>query len=353
MKRMMILITLMAMVFLLAACGAESDSGEVVNNDGAVGDNAIVETNSSNSETRDTASADKVADTAVTSENTNTSVQAEPAATLNEDYEAALSIQAQLALGTVRLEETELAVDEAQANELLPFWQALQSLSQSDTTAPAELQAVVKQIENTMSADQITAIADMQLTEASLSELLESGELAVGRGFGGGGNGGSTGAGQGGPGGFGGGGFPGGGPGEGGIPGGGPGGFGGGNVSEDDLATRQAQFAENGFALVQDRMLTGMVTRLLEEKTGVVSEGAPRADVMNEAFTAVAEAAGLTAEDVQNQAAAGQTLAQIVSDNGGDLAALQAALVEIFGDLPNAADLDLEQSTADWLGLDQ
>lgn len=348
MKRMMLVITLMAMVLLLAACGGEGNGGEAVDDGGDVVAAAVVENNVG--ETGDPAVAVVEADTAVTTTNNNDSTgQVEPAATLSEDYEDALSIQAQLALGIVRLEDSELAVAEAQAYELLPLWQAIQSLSQSDTTAAAELQAVVKQIENTMSADQIAAIAAMQLTEASLTELQESGELSFGRGFGGGGNGGSAGAGQGGPGG---GGFPGGGPGGGGFPGGGPGGFGGGDLSEDDLATRQAQFEENGFALVQDRMLTGMVTRLLEEKTGVVSEGALWADVMNEAFTAVAAAAGLSVEEIRSQTAEGQTLAQIVADNGGDVAALQAALVEIFSDLPNAAELDLEQSTAEWLGLD-
>ncbi len=61
----------------------------------------------------------------------------------------------------------------------------------------------------------------------------------------------------------------------------------------------------------------------------------------------------VVSDELRNQMAEGQTLAQIVQGNNGDLDALQATLVQIFSDLPNADELDLEQSTADWLGVAQ
>jgi hypothetical protein len=67
----------------------------------------------------------------------------------------------QLALGIFRLEGTGNAVTAEQARTLLPLWQAIQSGSlQND----AETNAVLKQIEGAMAAEQLAAIAAMQLT---------------------------------------------------------------------------------------------------------------------------------------------------------------------------------------------
>ena len=76
-------------------------------------------------------------------------------ARLSDDYGDALSVQGQLALGTLQLEETELAVDEALAAELLPLWRAAQSLANSDTAADAEVKAVINQIQDTMTPEQV------------------------------------------------------------------------------------------------------------------------------------------------------------------------------------------------------
>ena len=305
MKRsLLILMSLLALVLSLAACGGgEEPAGSAVENSAETG--AAVDSASTAETESEIDSGPAPAE------------QGEAGAVLTEDFEGALPVMAQLALGTVQLDESDLAVDEAQAAELLPLWQALQSLSASDTTADIELQAVVKQVNKSMTAEQIAAIAGMKLSEDKVAELLESGELAFG-GFG-------RGSGEGGSGG----GLRGGGPGGGllgGGPGGGPGslgGPGGGSVSEEDLATRRAQFEAGGTAVFQERMLAGMVVRLLQDKTGVVSERQLRGNIMNEAFTAVAAAAGLSEDELQEKTAAGQSLAAVVQENGGDLAALQ------------------------------
>ncbi len=99
---------------------------------------------------------------------------------LNEDYPDALPIQTQLTLGTLKLDESSLAVDSKQAAELLTLWQAIRSLSSSDITAEGEIEAIVNQILETMSPEQLEAIAAMELTQEGILELTQ--ELGIARG---------------------------------------------------------------------------------------------------------------------------------------------------------------------------
>jgi len=80
---------------------------------------------------------------------------------VDTDYEDALGVSSQLALGTLQLEETEHAVKPEQAQILLPLWQAMQG----GVTADAEIDAVLKGIEGVMTGEQLAAIADMRLTQ--------------------------------------------------------------------------------------------------------------------------------------------------------------------------------------------
>ncbi len=74
---------------------------------------------------------------------------------------AGLSGIERLALGTLRLEGTAQAITRAQAAELLPLWTLLQGSSLGNDS---ERQAVLKQIENKMTAEQQGAINAMSLT---------------------------------------------------------------------------------------------------------------------------------------------------------------------------------------------
>lgn len=278
---------------------------------------------------------------------------------LNDDYTDALPVMTQLAVGTLQLESTDMAVDETLAAEILPLWQAAQSLSSSDTTADIEIEAVLNQIQDAMQPAQVAAIAERNLTSDSLAELMESGAIAFGPGMGRGLADGETedsgftppagfGAG-GGPGG----GMPAGGPGGGGeVPAGG-GGFGGGlggDFSEDDMATRQAEFASGeGLEGFQDQAMVGAVIRLLQSKTGEMPEN-PMAGVMEAVFTAAAEATGLTVEEIQAQLGEGTTLAAVIEANGAEVTAVREAIITALNELPNAAELDVEQITNSWLG---
>lgn len=178
-----------------------------------------------------------------------------------------------LILGTFKLEDTEFAIDSAQAAELLPLWKALRSLSQSETVAAEELQAVINQVQDTMTAEQIAAIESMELTMQDLGAIAEELGLELNN-FGG-----RFGelspemqatreaareSGQ----------FPGGGQGSGpggGIPGSGPGGgqgFGGGELSPE---ARQTAIAERGGVrgaqLGINPFLLEVVIEFLETKT--------------------------------------------------------------------------------------
>lgn len=332
MKKIGILLLLVLMVGLVA-CSSGEDGGaaEAVPAVGAAEDATVG--------AAEDAAAVEVADPTDVAEVVAAGVTAETTAVaeLSADFADALTVSGQLALGTMQLEGTDLAVDEVQAATLLPLWQALQSLTNSDTTAEAELAAVARQIERTMTAEQIQAIADMALTTTALTEVMESGALG---GFGG----------RGGPDAEGTGGFSrgqGGGPGGGG-PGGGPGGLPGGEADPSVMETRRAEFAADG-GQIQERIALNGVVRLLQVKTGQVSE--VRGAIGAAVTAAVAEAIGLTVEEVQAQTAAGMTLAEVVTANGEDVAAVRTAVVSALNDLPNAADLDVELLADQWLGL--
>ena len=185
---------------------------------------------------------------------------------LNADYQNAMPVEMQLALGTLKLKGSENAVDANTAGQLIPLWEAVRSMANNNTSSPQEVQALYKQIGETMTPAQIQAIANMQLTQQDIPQVAqELGlDLTSGRGFsqgaqatgqapstnsqsgrnssGSGGRGGFSGGGFGGNGGFTGGGFA----GDGGIPGGG--GFGQAQQTPNPSAraTAQARFSSGG-----------------------------------------------------------------------------------------------------------
>ena len=87
---------------------------------------------------------------------------------LSTEYADAASLRNQLAFGTLQLEDTENTVTSEQAQMLIPFWQAIITLSSDTTTADEELIAVQDQIVQTLTDKQLQAIADMKLTTADL-----------------------------------------------------------------------------------------------------------------------------------------------------------------------------------------
>jgi hypothetical protein len=91
--------------------------------------------------------------------------------------QGALPASSQIELGTLRLEGTDNAVTAQQAKALLPLWQAIQSGSLQGN---AETNAVLKQIEGTMTAGQLAAIAAMHLTFEDLGSVAQDQGVALG-----------------------------------------------------------------------------------------------------------------------------------------------------------------------------
>ena len=85
---------------------------------------------------------------------------------------AAQPVEDKLALGTLSLEGTEKAVTAEQAKALLPLWKAIKSLSASDTASADEIRAVYTQIQETMTAGQVQAIKDLNLSPTDMQALM-------------------------------------------------------------------------------------------------------------------------------------------------------------------------------------
>lgn len=101
----------------------------------------------------------------------------------NGDRQFSISADMKLLLGTVKLDETEYAVDAEQASQLLPLWKALRSLSADDATAEVEIEALITQIGENMTPEQTSAIEDMNLTMQDMGSVMET--LGVEGNFGG------------------------------------------------------------------------------------------------------------------------------------------------------------------------
>lgn len=150
---------------------------------------------------------------------------------IKTDYPNALPLLSQLAVGTLKLEGASDPIDKAEAEQLLPLWKVLRTMSTSNSAAVEEINAAIHQIETTMKPEQIKSIAALQLTQQDMATVFAQRGVASGSGAGfggtftpeqqatrqasrqsGGGGGGPPGGGFGG--GFGGGGFGGGGGGQ-------------------------------------------------------------------------------------------------------------------------------------------
>ena len=100
------------------------------------------------------------------------------------DYEGALAVRNQLALGTLELNQTDSAISAEQAQTLLPLWQALRSTQQAGGTAQAEVSALLTQIEAAMKPEQLQSIAGMKLTFTDMQEWATANGITMGSGGG-------------------------------------------------------------------------------------------------------------------------------------------------------------------------
>ena len=84
------------------------------------------------------------------------------------------TLESRLAMGTLKLEGSNQAVTASEAKTLLPLWQQVKTLSANTATAPADLQTAYTAIEKAMTADQIQAIQNMNLTQTDIQDLIKT-----------------------------------------------------------------------------------------------------------------------------------------------------------------------------------
>ena len=138
----------------------------------------------------------------------------------------------QLLFGTLMLEGTENTVTPEQAAELLPLWKLYRSLLESDITATAEIEAVAKQLSQTMTSEQLATMEGQDFDREQINEIMAG--LGIDMIGSVGGRGESLDSPDG---------FQ---PGQGGGPGGGAGRGDGTGIDPGMMATRQAAMEEDG-----------------------------------------------------------------------------------------------------------
>jgi len=111
--------------------------------------------------------------------------------TLDVSYENALASRLLLGLGTLKLVETPTPVTSEQAPQLQMLWYALDVLTQSGTSAQAEIDSLLAQIEATYTPEQIMAINSMHLTQTELQTWAQVNGISASSGSGQGQGGGS------------------------------------------------------------------------------------------------------------------------------------------------------------------
>jgi hypothetical protein len=100
------------------------------------------------------------------------------------DDESELAESTELILGTILLQESEQAVDAAQAGTLLVLWKTYRSLVNSETSAEEEVSAVLDQVKDEMTAEQLAAIAALGLTSDNIQVKMQELGIEMMRGMG-------------------------------------------------------------------------------------------------------------------------------------------------------------------------
>jgi uncharacterized membrane protein len=87
--------------------------------------------------------------------------------------------QAELIVGIMKLEGTDQALTTKQASELLPLWEVMKVLANSDTSAQVEIDAAFREVNETLTPAQLQAIKTMKLTAQDVSAFEQGLTTAV------------------------------------------------------------------------------------------------------------------------------------------------------------------------------
>jgi hypothetical protein len=101
-----------------------------------------------------------------------------PAASLTADQDPSGDT---LGAALLTLEGTDDALTAEQAGILLPYWQAYKALSAADSTAQSELQALLRQTREALTSAQLAAIDQNDLSQDTLSALMQQYGVRSGR----------------------------------------------------------------------------------------------------------------------------------------------------------------------------
>ena len=164
MKRTHYIILVLIIASMLTACGSADQKNESVN---------IVEP-----------TAKALNAPAITISTNPAEVSVSQRASINYEYEGALSSRLLLAFGSLRLAETDNPITVEQAPQMLMLWQALDNLTQSGTSAEAEVNALMSQIEELFTSEQVSAINAMALTQTELQTWAQTNGITIGSGTG-------------------------------------------------------------------------------------------------------------------------------------------------------------------------
>jgi len=94
------------------------------------------------------------------------------AITLSTDYENSVAVPMQLMIGILKLEDTELAITSTQAESFISLLTFLQDLSTNTSATQEQIDSLVEQVQSILTEEQITAIANMHITQDTVMELM-------------------------------------------------------------------------------------------------------------------------------------------------------------------------------------
>lgn len=154
MMKLMIIGLSLLIVFALAACG--SDGQADVSED-----------------------AEQVAESG---DNSQEAESGDPAKGSGNVFSGELPKSMQLMFGTFYLEDTDQAVTPGQASEMLLLWKAVRSLSDSETVAAEELDALYDQIAESMTAEQLAVLEGVEFTREDQAAFMEAHGISMGAG---------------------------------------------------------------------------------------------------------------------------------------------------------------------------
>lgn len=107
-------------------------------------------------------------------------LQPAPAASaLNVDYTDAVSVAEQLLAGTFLLDDTNLSLTGEQTTQLITLWTSLKDAVQN-SAAQEQINALLLQIESALTAEQVKAIADFQITRQGMMTILQEQGVTMG-----------------------------------------------------------------------------------------------------------------------------------------------------------------------------